>query len=1326
MGILRILTGTSGDKSYKRAVELFNKGKVDDAIKLVEKTIAQIPAPTPDEKVIELAELHALWGRCLARLKDPSALEQFTKSDSISLNENILREGIMLIEELGLQSPAASDYIMDLAKRTTGDKGFLLNYAKRLVGDGDTKLNEKDLEVVYEASRNFTLWKGGSTLLSDKFLSEGRTDKEAVDIYRIAYPIRRNNVKLVGILLEYCIQNNEKSDFAANLYRELSFEGNDNNDALRLLAEYYVERQDITPSTIGYIEQALDRRLPRHEILEALAGYLLKSRKEFLDKKRLLLLVFRAGYFNKNVLAFLAQAFAEDGNFTEEALVAYEEALKNNLLTKRITLVLTEHFLAEDRRDEFACHVYEHYLSSWPERKIPRLYSLLATSYIEKKRIDEQAQSIYEAALATDADNMQILPLLAASYLTYDTRQPKAFSVYDRAFGYIADEHIKTQVAKLLAERRIEDGNFDKRTLEYIELALPIITGRELEAINDARTKCYLTLNRRDDEALKVYLELYNRTREEKKEDIKLSTILSDILIERAQIPGVSDELRLQILYERFELEKFGCPGNIAFFLLDHALAKNAAYKYLLQLAVRCFEVDSALLAEKLNTAGKLDLLQQIGRFYIERYNYELAVLAFTVANQYCPTEENDYHLAKIRLVEGKVEESLELLSKVKSPQMQQRVNYWRAAAYQQEGKPEKAAPFVAQLEKEKGAIPEVLLKLRKAINAELLGDFGDAIEVYKDVLGDASSLPYRRWIEIETGLALWRMGTTSEARKKLEQVYRFNPNGRAEQRNYSYVLVIQANESIAAGDWESALSALQESVDVNRNDRLLRGVVVDILLNHAKRHFFNKEYDMAVKILEVAHRILPKNADTKIFLAYSYHLLNKYAQALIYYRDISWTSEAAMVERSQAYCFLHNKQPRKAWRVFLDLKKRGGGAFLASNIPLLLEAYLEDDEQEGSETFKDVEFTEDIKSPIPFAAFYIHDGLYAKALSLLGKSAKDNHQEMQRLWFLGKASSKQGDRKLAVTYWKQLLELSQSRPTHDETKLMQLIEIGMAFLKAGYAQEAMDTWEDLKKHNANYAHLPRLYAYTLDLNAYTLAQKGNTKLAINEWEKATEYDPENLSIIQNMAVAYMSVDDFDRSAVYWRKLMNRWKVMVDRNPQRYAHMTIAIGEVERLLADVFVAQREAADEVYIAKTEEMVDYFQRANQFYWILGLNKNATKGQVEKSYFRLVKIFNPERHAADFMLLEDAYANLNDDHRRERIDTFAYNPIDVGKLRQTVLGDQKLGGIFEQLNLHAPIPEPDYSHLQPDETDPKTILAKLTESITMHFKIGDLSVV
>jgi tetratricopeptide (TPR) repeat protein len=460
------------------------------------------------------------------------------------------------------------------------------------------------------------------------------------------------------------------------------------------------------------------------------------------------------------------------------------------------------------------------------------------------------------------------------------------------------------------------------------------------------------------------------------------------------------------------------------------------------------------------------------------------------------------------------------------------------------------------------------------------------------------------------------------------------------------------------------------------------------------------------------------------VYLAYSYHLLKKYAQALIYYRDITWTTDTPMLERSQAYCYIHNSQPEKAWRVFLDLKRRG--TMLTSSIPLLLEACLADEAQEGAETFKDFEFPEDAKGPIPFAAFYIHDGQYDRALKLLSKHAKGGQQELQRLWFMGKACAKQGDRKLAVTYWKQLLTASQQRQTHDETKLAELLEIGLAFLQAGYAQEAMETWEDLKKLAPEFQHLGKLYAYTLDLNAYNLALKGNIKLGIAEWEKSVEYDPENLSIIQNIAIAYMSVDDFDRSAVYWRKLLNRWKVMVDRNPQRYAPLTVAIGEVERLLADVFVSQRERPDEVYLAKTEEMVDYFQQANQFYWILGLSKNASKGQIEKSYFRLVKIFNPERHASDFMLLEDAYANLTESRKRDRIDIFAYEPVDAGRLRKLVLGDSKVGAAFEDLNLHAAVPEPDCSQLEPDDTPPETVVKKLEESIQYYFRLGDISVV
>ena len=1323
MGILRVLSGLLGGASLKRASDLLRKGKVEDALHMTEKLAEQMPSPPPEDKIDEYAELHALWGRCLAKARDHAALEHFLLSNKTKRNDSLLREGAILIEELNLVSPEATDYILQLAKHTEGEKGFLLSYAKELVDNGDAVLTDTEFELIVEASKAFTLWKGGSSLIADRFLSQGRDDDEAVEIYRIAYPTRKHDEKLVNILLAHLIANNERSDFAANLYRDLLEAGREDDDVLRLLSEYYVEQHEITPGTVGYIDNALEKKLPRHDILENLAAYLLKTRKEFLDKKRLLLLVFRAGYFNKNVLAFLAQAFAEEGNFTDEALMAYEEALKNNLLTKRITLVLTEHFLSEDRRDEFACKVYEHYLGSWPERRTPRLYSLLAATYVEKKRIDEQAQAIYEKSLVHDATNMDILPLLAASYLTFETRQAKAYSVYERAFPYISEEEIRNRIALLLAEHRIEDGNFDKRTLEYIELALQSATGTRKEQLHDARTKCFLTLNRRDKEAVEIYLKLYESLGEERVQDVKLIGILSDILIEQPEEVAVEEDLRRQIFYERFESEKFSCPANIAFYLLAHVLYKNQEYKYRLHLAVRCLEADSAKLAEELKKVSELDMLQQIGHFYLERYNYELAARAYSVANEYHHTEENDYQLAKIRLYEGKTEQAIALLDTVKSEEKLPYVLYWRAAAYQQENKPEKATPLIRELERNGDAVPDVLVKLRKGLNAELLGDYGDAVELYNELLESPGSVPYRRWVDIEIGLALWRMGATAEARRKLSEVYRYNPNGRAEQRNYSYILVLHGFEQIQEGEWEDALSSFLESVEVNRNDRMLRSITVGLLVNYAKRFFFDSDYEKAVQILEVAHRILPKSTEAKIYLAYSYHLLNKYEQALIYYRDITWTTDMPTMERSQGYCYLQDKQTRKAWRVFLDLKRRG--TLLPRDIPLLLDAYLADEEQDGSQAFKEFEFPEDAKSPIPFAAFYIHDGLYERALDLLTKHAKGEHQSMQRLWFQGKAAAKRGDRKLAVAYWKQLLDSSQARPTHDETKLSQLLEIGMAFLQAGYAQEAMETWEDLKKFDEDFQHLSKLWAYTLDLNAYKLAQKDNIKLAIAEWEKATEYDPDNLTIIQNVAIAQMSAEDFDLSALHWRRLMNRWKVMVDRDPHSHAHFTVAIGEVERLLSDVFVAQTQEADDVYVAKTEEMVDYYRRANQFYWILGLDKNATKGQIEKAYFRLVKIFDPERHASDFMLLEDAYANLTNQRKRERIDIFSYNPVDAGRLRQIVLGDRRVGSVFEDLNLQVRVPEPDYTQLEPDDTAPETIIAKLADSIQIYFKLGDISV-
>ena len=648
MSIIQLFTGKKTQKGLKRAADLLSRGRPADAERVLLKMAQDYAEPIDESRRDEYAEYYTLLARAQIGQKKPEALRTVLKCHQIKPDEHILREAIAFIDAEDLLTPEATEIVSLLAEETETERGFLLTYAKRLVTQRERRLTEAEHHIVLAATKAFTLWKGGSTLLAEEFLEANRRDAEAISVYRIAYPTRKDDMKLAGILLEHLVVNNERSEFAAQVYKECLDRGIEHEQALRLLAEYYIEKKDITPKTIGYIEDALRLGLLGREYLEQFSAYLLRTRKEFLNKKDLLLAIYRAGYFNKNVLAFLALAFAEEGNFSEEALTAYEEALKNNLLTKRITLLLAEHFLGEDRRDDFACRVYEQYLSSWPERKQPRIYYLLSESYLEKKRTDEQAQKIYEDALSYDPEFTQVMPLLAASYLTYDTRQPKAFAIYERAYPMVEEDALRRQIARLLAEHRIENGNFDRKTLEFIEVALPTVSGPAHEALLDARTKCYLRLDRRDPSAIEVYLELYRKSIEEREENIRLISVLSDVAISPPEGFTFDPELKLELCYRRFEFEKFNCPEKIAFFLLHQVLTVNPDYKYRLHLVIRCFELKPEALAEELNSAGQLPLLQDVGRFYLERHNYQQAARVFELANEYEPSEENTYQLAKI------------------------------------------------------------------------------------------------------------------------------------------------------------------------------------------------------------------------------------------------------------------------------------------------------------------------------------------------------------------------------------------------------------------------------------------------------------------------------------------------------------------------------------------------------------------------------------------------------------------------------------------------------------------------------------------------------
>jgi tetratricopeptide (TPR) repeat protein len=418
------------------------------------------------------------------------------------------------------------------------------------------------------------------------------------------------------------------------------------------------------------------------------------------------------------------------------------------------------------------------------------------------------------------------------------------------------------------------------------------------------------------------------------------------------------------------------------------------------------------------------------------------------------------------------------------------------------------------------------------------------------------------------------------------------------------------------------------------------------------------------------------------------------------------------------------NKQPEKAWKVFLDLSKRGN--MLAEDFPRLVSCFLADPEAHGGLAWSKVEFPAGV-DPTLLSAMLIHDGQYERATEYLNQLVKSAPDNLKLRWYMGMAYSQIKKRDIAVYNWKELQALCVKAPGTPEQKSRQLTEIGLAFLDAGYAQEAMSTWDELRKLDERNPDLPLLYAATLDLNAYQLARKDQHKLAREEWRKALKFDENSMTIIQNFAISSLQLDDYDEATRAFQRLGRYYQDLVNQNPRANGHLSRSISFLERAMNTFTLTRGKSEVDVTKARAEDAIDFYQKANQFYWILSLDKRATVQQVEKEYFRLIKIFNPERHAEDFMLVEEAYTNLiKEAERRAMIDLFVYNPHDVSQLRGRLKRLGKDGAIsFEQLDLPSTVPGPDYQQLKPTKLDEAAVVQPLHDLLSLNFKIPDWTI-
>ncbi|MCH7471564.1 hypothetical protein IIA79_01230, partial [bacterium] len=1012
---------------------------------------------------------------------------------------------------------------------------------------------------------------------------------------------------------------------------------------------------------------------------------------------------------------------ADAGKVDELAIEIMTQAFKLKVVTKRAILILTEHCLANERNDDFALRVYETYLSTWPDRPQRSIFAILAHHYAEQTRVDDQAQKIYHEALVDNPTDTEVVTILARAYQAADRRDEAAEQIYRQAFAVASDE-TKKELAKILSEIRVEANNYGDETLQFLTTMGRPKSGPLAESYDEALTSCFLAAGRRGEQAQAAYFALFEKTENSKDLNQRLVHLLSELILERGKAPS-SGSLEMRVYRKLFEIEKFSTGAEIAFVLLADALEQKDEGLNLVHLSVLGFENDQDRFIKLLQQVSAEHLLQETGDFYLEHYNFELAAKAYQASYDIVLTDQIRYRLAKIHLLDNQPKRALEHLSALDDPEYSQKRLYWEAAAYQMSGSAAKAEKLFTKLTGE-NEIPEFLLNLRGAINLELKGELEDSLEVYSGLVGNPNFSQFDRWIQLERGIVMMKLKQLEAAQDHLEETYRLNPNSRAEQLFYSLALFFQASEHLRSDNLSLALPLFTRAVEVNRNHRLLRQVIVDILSMVGERAFFDNQLQRAAKILEVCHRILPKREETKTYLAYTYHRLDEYAKSVIFYREIPWTDSNPRLQRSHASAYMSNGQKDKAWKVLYDLAKREN--LQPEDFPHLVSCFLADPDAANIRAWEKVEFAPELVGA-QLVALLIHDGLNERAIELLTDLLAKNPDDLQLHWHMGKAYSSVDKRELAVHHWKQLLTLCDKAESSPGGKTRQFTEIGLAFVGAGYAKEAMQTWEQLRNLDEDNPDLPVLYAATLDLNAYKLARKDQNKMARDEWQKAMAFDQDNLEILQNCAIISFLLEDFEEATRQFQRLGKLWQKMVDNDPRKHQSMVRGMAALERVMNVMAMTKGRPEYDMSKVRAEDTIDFYQKANQFYWILSLDKRAGTAQIEREYFRLIKIFNPERHADDFMLVEESYTNLlKNPELRALLDQFVFNPTDLGAVRKRLARLPRNGEIsFEQLNLPTVAPLPDFRQLKMPQAKQEELTKPLNDMLAINFRIPDWTI-
>jgi len=1088
-------------------------------------------------------------------------------------------------------------------------------------------------------------------------------DEDTTPLFRRMYKRVPDNSKIV-FGLAMTLQKQKKYDRTSlGIYRRAFHDYSTNQDILYALARTYASQSPPVSEALPVIERAL-KFFPDEDSFQK-AKILILANLPSLTENQVTILVenykkTRDEQLASKLVNHLLASHADD----EDACRVYEAVWHDH--QKKITLlsILAERYRVANRRDKDAMEVFQAFFDEMPRERENTIY--LARRYAENSDGSETAILVYQQALkdrgTANLDNVVIA--LANAFLALKKTSEDAARVFRMAhvlepenFSYL----LAIKDAALSGGRM--DGERADPVIEYINH--PDASKKTALAISQKLGPILAKDGRNDNAARSVYsLNVEYKISSEDEEKLLVDALvrekdakLRDIpLLERVYERRQTDDLALVLTGIYSET---GEPSEKRLPVVIKALQKDPANR----------KIAGWALPFMLNHHGQDDSYFPLFADLISKGHLAAAkgiksgVLASTATR-----------IARDRIREAKYPEAVNILGEAFKFEKSPIVQYLLGVSYQGAGDYKTGLEIFRDLLKSDKQ--NVAYAYRVAVLKLLSGDIKGAIKDLNDLTKRSPDHP----------MLHLRMGMVSEL------------EGKPDDALAEYEKITSGDNSILAfadyrkgiiyctmGEWEKGLKSLERASGGGVTSPALENARLRARLTLADIDIQNNALDSAERrlmkicaykvhpwpmlaserLLRLALHHLDKNksepARRLIEAAVSTNVRDARTSSLLAMLDISSGRPKAALERLESVLNLRDKVGAElAHRIWCVICLKLGRHDDARDASEWLLAHKSEDAPKfrflavwrdpvvvdwppAVENFTYDNLETEIGFPVGLIGRMAYKRAdYAGGAKFLEKYYKDESKpdRIEAEFLLGLMYIKQKKPNLGLHYWSHILTEGH-RALPENQRVDNLTLLGYHFLEHGEADKCREAFRLAQEAGASKEEIKRAVAFSHLHAGFLAAKTDNMQSAIREWEIILESDPDNWQALQNLGIAYFWINDDAKSMFYFDKLYT----ICEHSPELIddENYTFIFEETRKMINQLVSFTQTSRARVEV-KREMLLDEIQSANRHYWTLNVKKGITSLEAQADYFRLVKIYNPEKYPRDFMVLEKAYEFFN----------------------------------------------------------------------------------